>query len=403
MNRIIKIKTMKLLNKDITQRLTVKLNKTIVPDAGGIMSFGKENDYPQIIEKLVNGSKTAKSCQRVYSNFLAGGGFIDSSLNDVVVGKDERGRNITLIKILKKVSQSLAMNNGTYIRVDRNLEGMSSNAQIVPFKMVRFSKPDSSGYSPFLLISNQWTKEEKTQYQFDKQTPVQIFPFSSNTDIVAAQIENVKIENYNGQLFHIFFDDTYFYPLSPFDPVYLDCDTENQISIYNNNEAREGFTKKTLLWFPDQSTEDEESELKGKVKSMMGADGDKVLVFTTEVDSATNELKKNQTFLKEEINSSIDVELYKELEKTVSNNIRKALTIPAILIDYEENKLSNVSGEAMKQAIEYYNMITENDRKQISESFKELFSTFVELKGKNFEIKSLSYGTVTQPIPTTGN
>ena len=236
--------------------------------------------------------------------------------------------------------------------------------------------------------------------------PVPYYLWNSDVRQLIKQVEkDGGIEQYRGQIFHIYLDDEYFYPLSTFDSVELDMDTEAQISLFNNNETRNGFAKKTLLWFPEPADEDELKEIVEKVQDMQGASGTKVVVFTTVTDSQTGELKKNQTFLKEEIDTNIDVKLFEELKRSTGNDIRKACNaLPAILIDYEESKLGNTSGEAIKQAIEFYNLMTEDDRTKISRSFNEIFKTFPALKDKtNWKIKPLSHGTITQPVATTGN
>jgi len=187
----------------------------------------------------------------------------------------------------------------------------------------------------------------------------------------------------------------------------LDMDTEAQISLYNNNETRNGFAKKTLLWFAEPADDEELEEIEAKVKDMQGADGTKITVFTTETDPETGELKKNQIFLKEEIDTNIDVKLYDELKKSTANDIRKAAkALPAILIDYEENKLGSTSGEAIKQAFDFFNMMTDDDRALISRSFAEIFRTFPELKDKtNWDIVPLNPVKINKdginPIPDT--
>lgn len=390
---------MKLVNADIEPRVILRVDKKIVKTDGGIMSFGSDNDYPQAFEKLINGSKTAKSAAKIYANFLCGYGFEDESLNDIVIGRDERYKKITLKDMLSKVAKSCSKNQGAYIHLERNLEGESGRASLMPFKQCRFSAPDGVGYSNKIFVSQDWKKV--------KDNPaVPYYVWNNDVRQIAKQVEkDGGIEKYRGQIYHIYLDDEYFYPLSTFDSVELDMDTEAQISLYNNNETRNGFSEKTLLWFPEPADEDELDEIVEKVQDMQGASGTKVTVFTTETDPETGELKKNQTFLKETINTNIDVKLYDQLKVSTANDIRKACSaLPAILIDYEENKLGNTSGEAIKQAFDFFNLMTENDRAIISRSFEEIFKTYPELKDKeNWKIKPLDNGTTTQPSTTAGN
>jgi hypothetical protein len=143
---------MRLANTEIDKRLYTKLDKSIkVDNVKGIIKFGENNDYPQIIEKIVNGSITAKSISKVYARFLFGNGFENKELNDIVVGKDSKYKDITLKKLLSQVCKSIALNNGSYIHLNVNRDKEIVSAQIVPFKYIRFQKPDDNGYSAKLL------------------------------------------------------------------------------------------------------------------------------------------------------------------------------------------------------------------------------------------------------------
>ena len=89
---------MRLLNIEIDDRVKVKLDKSIkVDDLNGIMKFGENNDYPYIIEKLINGSITAKASANTYSKFLVGNGFAPE-INSIIIGKKERHEPRFLVK-----------------------------------------------------------------------------------------------------------------------------------------------------------------------------------------------------------------------------------------------------------------------------------------------------------------
>ena len=59
-----------------------------------------------------------------------------------------------------------------------------------------------------------------------------------------------------------FFDPEYLYPLSMIDSVYLDCDTEAQISIFRNTEIRNGFQGNN--YYVDARAENPEGRAKNK-------------------------------------------------------------------------------------------------------------------------------------------
>lgn len=124
---------MRLLLSEIDKRVVVTLNRSINKSGiTGIMTFGKKNDYPQVIERLILGSQTAKACVNIYSKFIAGSGFENEAIGKVAVGKDKIGKPVTLDNIRREAARSLAMYNGVYVHCNENLESKVGNTKIVP-------------------------------------------------------------------------------------------------------------------------------------------------------------------------------------------------------------------------------------------------------------------------------
>jgi hypothetical protein len=374
---------MRLIKTDIDKRLTVKLDKSIKADGvNGIMKFGENNDYPQIIERLIGGSITATCAKNVYANFLTGNGFENEAINSVVIGKDVRGKKITMLSLLKQVTQSIAANNGVYLLCSENLDRKIGEVKIVPFKFCRFSKPDTRGYSAKIGVYENWDKERGEKFDDKKIKWYNIFNLEEaafRTQVAevlnGAELTEETFKKFKGQVYFEFLDNTYLYPLSLIDEVYFDCDTEQQIAIYKNNITRNGMMKKTVMRVAEPNNEDDKDDLETEIKSWQGTDGPSVLVLTDEIDTQTNEIKKTGAFAVDTIESNVEDNLFEGWQKDLINNIRKAFkNLPAILIDYEESKLGTTSGEAIIQATNFYNAMTSGDRMTISGIFKEIFS-----------------------------
>jgi hypothetical protein len=392
----------KLALKEIDKRVDVKLNKSITANGvNGIMDFGQNNDYPQIIERLVNGSVTAKAAANIYSKFLTGAGFEDESLNDIVIGKDARGKEVTCLSLLRQISDSCAVNYGYYIKRSTNLEGETGPLELIPFKNCRFAKPDDTGYSAKIMVYENW-EADKDKGKFEKNDIIPYHIFSNDLKVTQSQIESVKgVENFSGQIYFQFLDNQFFYPLSPFDPAYLDVDTEAQISTYKNRQIRNGFTDKIVFRIQPQEPEldddgkpidTENNELAERIRSFVGPDGETVLILEDDFNTE-GDVKEAGAFRIDKIETNINDKLFENWEKSLSNNIRKAIRgIPAILIDYEDNKLGTTSGEAVVQATNFYNALTKDDRALISKSFDELYKNVKNesLQKKNWSIKPLS-------------
>lgn len=388
---------MRLLNIEIDDRVKVKLDKSIkVDDLNGIMKFGENNDYPYIIEKLINGSITAKASANTYSKFLVGNGFAPE-INSIIIGKDERNKPVTVLGLLRKVCDQISNHYGVFIHCNQNLQRKNVNLSIIPVKYCRFAKLDDTGYTSKIAVCNNWDEKKTPDPKALKSYNV----YNVNEQAFNAQIKALpgntleeKVKNFKGQVYFMFLDNQYLYPLSPFDACYLDMDTENQISIFKNNMTRNGMLKKTVLRVAAPNSDEERSSLKREIKNWLGSDGSSTITLEDEIDPATGEIKKSGAFAIDSIDSNIDDKLFENWQKQLANNIRKSMkALPAVLIDYEESKLGTTSGEAIIQATNFYNAITKDDRTTISEMFKELLTNFDDptlANNTNWEITPLN-------------
>lgn len=396
--------SLRLVNKEIDERVKVTLDKSIKGEgdaANGIMKFGENNDYPYINEKLINGSITAVAAANTYAKFLIGEGFSEE-INSIIIGKDERSKPVTVLGLLRKVCFSLSYNRGSYVHADISPERKIKNLKMVPFKYCRFGKVDDTGYCAKIAVSNNWDKHETFKPSQVKWYNI----FNLNEEAFNAQIKSLpgktaqeKFDKFKGQIYFLFLDEQYLYPLSPFDSCYLDMDTENQIAIFKNNKTRNGMTDKTIGRFAEPSTEEERLALKEKIKQWQGSDGVDFIALYDDVDEK-GEIKQNGAFRIDSIKSNINADLFGNWQKDLANNIRKSMkALPAILIDYEEGKLSTTSGESIIQATNYYNAVTRDDRMSVSQMFKELLTNFDNDKlrsNTDWNIKELNlYGQPT--------
>lgn len=399
---------MKLASKQVEQRVRIKLNKSIVSkgdNVNGIMSFGENNDYPQTIERLINGSKTAKALSRIYARFLTGFGFENEAINNVVIGRDARGKDVTIKRLLRNVAISRAYHAGSYVHCAITPERKIAAVKLIPFKYCRFNKIDDTGYASKIGVYSNWDKNPDQKYNIKNITFYPIFNLKENvfkSQIAACEGKTIeeKFKNFKGQIYFDFVDDQFLYPLSPFDSVYLDCDTEQQVSGFKNNMTRNGMLKKTILRLAEPSSDHEAQELIEEVEKWMGTDGASTLTLYDDFDPETGDVKPSGSFKVDSIDSNINDKLFESWEKSLTNDIRKPFNIPAILIDYEESKLGTTSGEAIIQATNFYNAITEDDRASLSEMFKEIFKHWKDpilSENKNWEIKKLNLYQTDEP------
>ena len=252
----------RLLSKEVDSRYDLKIDKSIKKQGtNGLMAWGENNDYPQLMEKIRLGSPTAKAVSRVYAKFLAGLGFENEAINNIIVGQDAKGKQITVKSLLTGVCNEIAGHNGFYLHCNVNLNGNIGSVHLKPFKNCRFSKPDDSEYSAMILYYEDWSKESVNGKKYDSKKSKSYNVFNLDKKVIESQIAKAGgLQKYKGQIYFQFLDEQYFYPLNPFDAVYLDCDTEAQISLYKNRQIRDGFFDQVLIRVAPEGTDEEKQE-----------------------------------------------------------------------------------------------------------------------------------------------
>jgi len=333
----------------------------------------------------------------MYSRFLTGGGFVDASLNDIVVGKDITGyKDITAVDLLTSISNQLAYYGGVWIYRGLNGEYDTSNLRVLDFKNVRFGKMDSSDYAGKIVYYDNWDKSKEAKIKSDEF--IKYYAYNTNKDVIKAQADDAGgFRHYKGQATFLFLDNTYIYPISPIDVVQHDADTENMIQLFKNGELRRGFFAKYILTYTKFESEQAKKEFFRNLQTFQGAEnGGSILV--NEGAFVDNNGRIVSPFTLNKVEQNINSDIFGQYEDSVSNNIRKSFNnIPPVLIDYQEGKLSGTSGESIVQATQFYNSQTARDREAISGLFRRLMSTWKDdsLRNKNWDIIPLKlYGDV---------
>lgn len=110
--------------------------------------YGKNNDFPLRLAKLVQESPTASAAISIYSDFLEGYGFTDSQIPKIVVNS----QGLTFQELHSLTCESYALFRGFTWLIKYNQMGEITEIYPIPFENVRMKAPDSSGnISKFLV------------------------------------------------------------------------------------------------------------------------------------------------------------------------------------------------------------------------------------------------------------
>ncbi len=343
-----------------------KFNKRL-----GVIANGDSNDYPTQVELLIGASVTAMQCSNVYSKFLRGNGF-EKSIGDLVIGKD-KNIPVTVNKLLKKACVDISKQSGVFLHVNYNMLAEITSINHVPFKHCRFGESDSDNYSGKIVIYDNWDLQKSSRIMTDDFVIVDTF--NPIKEVVLSQIEAAGgIDKYNGQIFHLFLNDEYDYPVSPIDVAEKDAYSEYLLGVYKYNILENDFITDRHIFRHNPMDRKDLDKLKENLRTMKGAQGQgRILLIQDNFD----EQLPNGLIKIDSIKSGVNDKLFESWEKSLSNNIRRGFNnIPQILIDEVQGKLGNSSGEAYKEAQRVFNRMTQEDRDSISESFEMLFKYF---------------------------
>lgn len=360
----------------------------------GIEKYDVDNAYPSRMERIIDGSVTARASARMLSRFLIGQGFEDTALNTLVIGKDRYERPITALKLLKNIALATAYFAGYYIRAQFDGNMAVTALQFEDFKNCRFGLKDSQDYSGFVVVYDNWDKSKSTKIERKKFIHVNVW--NMDEGVIKSQVEKAgSVSSYKGQMYFNFLDEYYIYPLSPIDPVQYDADTEDQIGKFKNGELRRGFFMKKIIHHSEFQNQKDADDFKEKMLKFQGGGHQLSFMVLEGTFDEDGNLREGENIKIEDIAQNIDDKMFLTYEKTSINNIRKAYhAIPQILIDYEDGKLGTTSGEALFQAANFYNQMTKELRSSIEQSFQELFTRWVDpnYQGLNWKILELSLG-----------
>ena len=364
-------------------KLTTKPNKTISDNkTSGITNYGENNNYPETFENLILSSETASACVNSLASFIVGDGFVEEELDKVKVNDNQ-----TLGEVLIDIARSLATHNGFYIHANKNVLNEVTDIHVIPFCKCRLSIRDDWGYASKIAVKNTWLKS-KTFAASNKATFYN--KFTDDDELTLSEIEQAGgIENWKGQVLNVYANNMYAYPLNAFDPVGDLLAVEDQVNKYKLNEVSQGFSKKTIFYVERDEDKSKNIENKQKVEQFMGPEGDKCLVVGTSYKE--DGTLDTSAFSTTQLEANIDPTLFNEaFEKSVTNSIRKcAYNIPTLLIDSEAGGLGSLSGEYLKSAVGYYNILTKPLRMLVTGALKRIFAktTINQLKERTFEIK----------------
>lgn len=306
---------------------------------------------------IVNSSGAAVRCITEYAKFIEGGGFSDLTLYKTKINRKKQ----SVDKLLAKVARDKARYNGFAIHVNFNALGQIVELQHVPFEFCRLPDPNSPECAGKIAVHTDWYRQRSKQIRKDDIKWYHTF----NPEKAVEQAIAVGFDKYEGQILW-YSTEGEKYPLAPIDPVLEDVESDARIKNHKRKAIATGFNADFAL--VTQEKFESESEREEYISGLENFQGDENAGNIMLIEIERQEQKPEIIpFPRSDADKRFEY-----TENSIHDNIRKCFGLPPVLIgEATAGKLG--SSQEIIDACNFYNAITEQERRTVSEIFELLF------------------------------
>ena len=355
-----------------------------------IQRWESSNDYPQQVLEIIAASGTGKACTDTYAKFIGGKGFADPNFYGMVVNRDRQ----TADYVLGMVKVDYARLKGFALHVNYNAAYKVVEVQHVPFENVRFCLPKDDTTTVFtqVAVHPDWGRRNTKLRRWMSEGIDYIDLFDPSPEAIDAQVAKAGgWSKWKGQIYYFSGDGLKTYPTPIADVVLTDMNTEEGIANVSNRNARNNFFPAGMLidyktTGGEESGDENERETSEIEEALMDVQGDtnagKILYIQAESKEEAPEFKPM---------TAINYDKQFEVTATkAQKNIGRAYNQPPILRC--EDVGASFGAELLKNAFNYYNAVTVDERLVMERVFGEIFTLWFEGNASpTYEIYALSY------------
>lgn len=349
-----------------------------------VLGADSDNNYYGRMEDLLNSSNTATTCLRTFVRFVMGEGATNKDFGSSIINR----KGLTVDGLIRRMAESTGKFTGIALHVNYNGLGEKISISPVDFSYCRKGIEEEEGK---IAVYDNWDYSKSKQIKkddivfYDSYAPHKVLHQVNSIELNDEELKTLdeteqkirKWKKYGGQI--LWYTPNGEYPLVPYDSVAEDMQTEGNVKNTKRTASASNFMPSQILEIPAfediEETDDngritvddtERSNFFENINTFQGDEGvGSILVL--EKDTPESEIKFHK----------VDIQNYdgiqKFTEESVKENIRENRQIPAALLT---DKSSSFSGEQISNAKEYYNDITSDDRKLISQLLEKVFKGF---------------------------
>jgi hypothetical protein len=333
-----------------------------------VYAYDYDNAYPQRIYDLVNSSGTAKQAWSKFAKFVMGNGIADAVLSKKPVNKF----GVTTDKLMRACIADYCLYYGFAVHVSFNALGEIIAYAHIPYEYCRL------GWDGKIAVYDNWDRRKLKDN--GKYTAADIIYFNRyNPSTVLVEIDAMKgntiqekIAQYPGQVFWFSAAGIETYPLSPFDSVLEDIETDAEIKIGKLKNVKTNFLAAQMVKYRGKFESDQaKAAFLADLEQFQGNEnlGNLMLV---EIEDGQADFDVTPFTIQD-----FDKK-WEYTERSVQENIIRALQQPQVLSTMAVAGKLGTSSE-IDEAKAFYNDITADDRLVMEEEFTRLLGQIVQI------------------------
>lgn len=347
----------------------VPINKSL---SKGIYLYGSDNLYPQKAKAIAARSNSLQTALSTLTRFTVGNGI--DGFEDLILNDEGLSGSDFLDRLASDKSQI-----GFAVHCSFNRFGEITEFTPVNFEFVRRKIKTKEDKYPMFRISENWEKYyfwQETQY-------LDVFAF--NPEAAIEQINEVGFDNYPGQLFY-WHKSNDIYGLATYDSIQDDAQLESDAKLYSLSNVQNGFSVSGILkYYANVDSISKKDEFGNKLQQAKGPINAGRIISMPFVPQSTipASLWENITL------PNVD-QMFTNQREEAKRNIYEKYQQPSIINGRSDSGMFNA--QSMQDAFDFYNSITESDRKELEKALEKLFASSI-FDVQTFEIEPLTFIT----------
>lgn len=343
----------------------------------GIKTWGNDNLYPQIVNRLIDNSPTGAECACRFADFIQGNGIPGG--DDIMVNQEQ-----SINDLISQLSTDVARLGGCAIHCRYNGLGEIIELRALPLETLRLGEDDDLGYFRKITYCADWSgmKTRNGELINPREDIIDYFRFADNSEVTLIRMAD-NPECYRGEVLLV--SNRIGYPKGRSAYITTPLSTDEGIANTMYRNARTSFNPSGMVTFLQQSEsgmEDSDASFRESIASLQG-------------DENTGSMLAVSVASKEDAPQFIPFESANYDGKLTATT---AATTETIYSGFKQNvfhllRIGKIGfgGNVISDAYRLYSLEVRPEQKLITSALKRLAKRMPKLQGVDLTIQPLIY------------